>query len=130
VTAIRRSQLVLAVFAPLLILTGGLGLVVPARYALLSGALPYDFFHIAAGVLGVSALRSRRPAAIAWFNLGFGLVDLWQAAAGVLGLPPARLFDLGLADDVVHVLFGAALTLIGARALQELRRRTAAAAAA
>ena len=43
------SQKVLLVFAPLLILTGIAGFVIPEQYSLTSGAAPYNLFHIIFG---------------------------------------------------------------------------------
>jgi hypothetical protein len=113
----RRNVVCVAVFGPVLIVTGLLGLVLPAGMSLMSVALPYDVFHIAFGLLGTSIALSRRPGAAALFNLGFGAIDLYQALAGALGLFPAALFALRPADHVVHVVLGAALVMIGALGL-------------
>jgi len=114
----RRNWICLAVFGPVLIATGLVGLVVPPERSLMSGATPYDVFHIGFGVLGTSLVLARRTRATAAFNLGFGLVDLYQALAGVLGLFPARLFALRPADHVVHVVLGVALVAMGALGLR------------
>lgn len=108
-----RNLQVLTVFGPLLVLTGILGFVLPAEMSLMSGAAPYNVFHIAAGVVGVGiVLRRSVPASVA-YNLAFGCIDLWQAIAGLTGLPPARLFALRPADHVVHVLVGLCLVGVG-----------------
>jgi hypothetical protein len=57
------------------------------------------------------------------FNLGFGLIDLYQALASVVGLTPIEYFHWTFVDDVLHVLIGFALVLIGAYGL---RRKPAA----
>jgi hypothetical protein len=112
-----RNLACAAIFGALLIATGVAGLALPDA-GLMSVAVPYDLFHIVFGLLGLGAALGRRPHRAAAFNLGFGLIDLYQALAGVLGLFPARLFGLRLADHAVHVLFGLALVAIGARGLR------------
>lgn len=47
------------------------------------------------------------------FNLGFGLIDLYQVLASVFALTPIQYFFWTYLDDVVHVLLGFALVLIG-----------------
>jgi hypothetical protein len=109
----RRSQLLLQVFAPVLILTGLGGFLIPPQVALMSGACPYNVFHLVAGTLGVLLALTRRPAAAALFNVGFGAIDLYQAVAGVAGLFPAALFALRPADHVVHLVLGLLLVVVG-----------------
>jgi hypothetical protein len=110
--ATRNVQL-LTLFAPLLLLAGVLGFVVPAHLSLMSGAPAYNVFHLVAGAVGLLLLRGRVAAPAIAFNLTFGLIDLWQAIAGLTGLFPARLFALRPADHVVHVLFGLLLFGVG-----------------
>jgi hypothetical protein len=103
---------ILLVFAPLLLLTAALGFALPPHLSLMSGATPYNLFHLLAGGAGlVIALRGAAGAVA--FNLVFGAIDLWQAAAGVTGLFPARWFELRPADHVVHLLVGAGLVAVG-----------------
>ncbi len=110
--ATRNVQL-LTLFAPLLLVAGVLGFVVPARLSLMSGAPAYNVFHLVAGALGLwLALRRLVPAVIA-FNLIFGAIDLYQAVAGLTGLFPAELFGLRPADHVLHVGFGVLLVVVG-----------------
>ena len=45
----------------------------------------------------------------------FGVIDLYQAAAGVTGIFPAQIFALRPADHVVHVALGTLLVFFGAR---------------
>jgi hypothetical protein len=106
--ATRNLQL-LSVFAPLLILTGVLGFVLPPDMSLMSGAAPYNIFHLLAGGFGLGLVLLRQTAGVIGFNLVFGLIDLYQAVAGLTGLFPARFFALRPADHVVHVLIGALL---------------------
>lgn len=108
-----RNLQVLSVFAPLLILTGLLGFVLPSELSLMSGAAPYNVFHLLAGAVGVTIVVRRSAAGAQSFNLIFGAVDLYQALAGLTGLFPARWFALRPADHAVHVLVGALLVGIG-----------------
>jgi hypothetical protein len=114
----ERNRQLLVLFAPLLVLAAVLGFVVPARLSLMSGAVPYDLFHLVFGLLGLGLLRFGSPRAPVLFNLGFGLFDLWQAVAGVGGWFPAELFELRPADHVVHVVFGLVLTGAGIMGLR------------
>jgi hypothetical protein len=104
---------VLAVFGPVLILTGIAGFLVPPRFALMSGAPAYNVFHIAFGAFGTALVLAKTATGIAAFNLGFGAADVYQAVAGVAGLFPARLFRYKPADHVVHVVLGLALAAVG-----------------
>jgi hypothetical protein len=105
-------------FGAILVLTGVLGLVHPDPEGLMSQALPYDLFHIVFGALGVTLGLRRRAAGAAAFNLGFGLVDLWQVVAGLTGLFPAGLFALRPGDHVVHLVLGAVLVACGVAGLR------------
>jgi hypothetical protein len=107
------NSLILAIFAPILILVGLLGFIIPPHKSLTSGAPPYNIFHIVFGVIGVIIVMSGRPAAVRAFNVGFGLIDLYQAVAGWFGLFPRRLFKWTRVDDILHVVIGAALVVIG-----------------
>ena len=72
---------VLAVFGPVLILTGIAGFLIPPRLALMSGAPAYNVFHILFGALGDGAgARARSRRGVAVFNLGFGAADVYQAS--------------------------------------------------
>ncbi|HMF42552.1 MAG TPA: hypothetical protein VKQ32_17895 [Polyangia bacterium] len=104
---------VLAVFGPVLILTGIAGFLTPPRLALMSGAPAYNLFHIVFGVLGTALVLSKSATGIAAFNLGFGAADLYQAIAGVAGWFPARQFRYKPADHVVHVVLGLGLVAVG-----------------
>jgi hypothetical protein len=43
-------------------------------------------------MIGVIIVLTNRSAAVRAFNIGFGLIDLYQAVASRLGLFPLRLF--------------------------------------
>ncbi len=103
----------LLVFAPVLVLVGVLGFVIPARKALTSGAPPYNIFHLIFGLLGLALVYSGNEVWCRNFNLGFGLIDLYQALASFTNLFPKAQFKWTRADDVLHVVIGAALVLIG-----------------
>lgn len=107
------NRITLAVFAPLLILVGIGGFLIPSRLSLTSGAGPYNIFHIVFGAIGLLVLWSRKPEFVSLFNLGFGLIDLYQAAASYLHLPPKDYFLWTPVDDILHVLIGVILAIIG-----------------
>ncbi len=109
----KINRLVLTIFAPILLLVGTLGFVLPASMALTSGATPYNVFHLCFGVVGLGCVASKQPGAIKGFNVGFGAIDLYQAVASFAGLWPQEHFRWKAADDVLHVLVGAALVAVG-----------------
>ena len=102
----------LIIFAPLLILTGILGFVIPREKGLTSGAPAYNIFHISFGLLGLGLVYSHFGVRL--FNIGFGAIDLYQAAASYLHLFPEKQFQWKRADDILHIVIGLALVLIGA----------------
>lgn len=114
------NQKTLLVFAPLLIVTGIAGFVIPERYSLMSGAAPYNLFHIIFGSIGLLITMSKSDLLASLFNLGFGLIDLYQVLASVVGLAPIQYFHWTYADDVLHVLIGFALVIIGGRGLTRI----------
>ena len=107
------------IVAPLLLLTGIAGFVLPERYSLMSGAAPYNLFHILFGALGLVLLSAKNDLVASVFNLGFGLLDLYQVLASVVGLTPIEYFHWTYVDDVVHVLLGFALVIIGGYGLRD-----------
>ncbi len=107
----------LAVFAPLLILVGVAGFLIPAEQSLTSGAPAYNIFHISFGLFGLIVLRTRNESAISGFNAMFGLIDLYQALASYLGLPPREYFLWTRVDDILHLVIGLALFSVGAYGL-------------
>ena len=98
---------------------------IPPRLALMSGAVPYDLFHIAFGALGTALVLARRARGIAMFNLLFGLGDLYQAAAGLLGLFPSSVFLYQTGDLVAHVALGLLLAVVAGWGLGSPRPATA-----
>jgi hypothetical protein len=119
------NQKTLTVLAPLLILTGIAGFVIPARYSLMSGAAPYNLFHILFGAIGLLLVMAKSELWSSAFNLVFGLIDLYQVLASVVGLTPIQYFHWTYADDVVHVLLGFALVLIGGYGLRNWKEKHA-----
>ncbi len=83
---------VLAVFATVLILVGVLGFIIPENKSLTSGAPAYNIFHIVFGFIGLAILFSGLDIMHRAFNIGFGMIDLYQAAASFLGIFPKSLF--------------------------------------
>ena len=103
----------LRVFAPLLVLTGVLGFLLPPGAALMSSATPYNLFHIAFGILGAAIAWGGGERASRGFNLAFGAFDLYQIAAHSLSWFPVALFRWTLADDISHLVVGLALIAVG-----------------
>jgi hypothetical protein len=114
----------LAIFAPVLIVVGIAGFVVPAEQSLTSSATAYNVFHIAFGLFGILVLRSRNQIAISAFNAVFGLIDLYQAVASYVGLPPKEYFLWTRVDDILHIVIGLALLGIGSYGLYRHRVTT------
>jgi len=109
----KLNHRVLIVFAAILILIGVLGFVVPPSAGLTSGAPAYNVFHLVSGALGLALALSRKQTFIRGFNVGFGLVDLYQAAASFLHLFPEQHFRWTRVDDALHVVVGALLVCVG-----------------
>jgi hypothetical protein len=107
------NYVTLAIFAPLLILVGILGFLIPAEQSLTSGAPAYNLFHLLFGLLGLLALWSRQEMVISSFNAGFGLIDLYQAVASYLHLPPEQYFLWTTVDDILHIILGLVLAVMG-----------------
>jgi hypothetical protein len=101
----------LLIFAPVLILTGISGFILPET--LLSGAPAYNVFHIIFGIIGLVSVLSKKQSLIRGFNISFGLIDLYQAAASFMDWLPESLFRWKTGDDILHIVIGAALVLIG-----------------
>jgi hypothetical protein len=120
----RRSlnRTVLLVFAPLLILTGVSGLVLPPGAGLMSDAPAYDLFHICFGLLGLGLLYGRSDRGIRMFNIVFGAVDLYQVCADWAGWFPGEYFRWRPADDVVHIVVGIGLIAVGLYGWSRSRR--------
>lgn len=101
------------VFSIVLVFVGVLGFVLPPSMAMTSGAPAYNVFHLIFGVVGFICASSKQPVHAKAFNVGFGLIDLFQALASFLHLWPESLFRWTRVDDVLHVVIGAALVAIG-----------------
>ena len=86
----------------------------------MSGAAPYNLFHIFFGALGLMVLMTKTELPASLFNFGFGLIDLYQVLASVVGLAPIQYFHWTFADDVLHVLIGFALVIIGGLGLMRI----------
>jgi hypothetical protein len=108
----RWNRLALAILAPILLLSGVMGLVSPG-YQRTSEAPAYDIFHIAFGAVGALLVLSNNATGIRWFNVGFGLVDLYQALASHLHMFPEHLFRWTRTDDAVHIAVGVVLLVVG-----------------
>jgi hypothetical protein len=105
---------VLLVFAPVLLGAGILGFLLPEHKSLTSGAPAYNVFHIVFGIVGLGiVLFAGTTPAVRVFNVGFGLIDLYQAVASFGGLWPKRRFRWKKADDILHVVIGLGLVLVG-----------------
>jgi hypothetical protein len=102
---------VLLIFAPILILAGILGFILPQT--LMSGAPAYNVFHIVFGAIGLISVITKRQSLIRGFNISFGLIDLYQAAASFMHWFPESLFRWRTGDDILHIVIGAGLVLIG-----------------
>lgn len=105
--------LLLTAFAPILIVAGILGFVTPPSLALMSGATPYNLFHLFFGLVGVGLLFTKRLSLAKIFNIGFGAIDLYQAVASFAGLFPTTLFAYKRADDVLHIVLSLLLVGVG-----------------
>ncbi|MGZ5436716.1 MAG: hypothetical protein ACXWID_02795 [Pyrinomonadaceae bacterium] len=111
----------LAIFAPVLVVAGIAGFLVPAEYSLTSGAPAYNVFHLIFGAIGLLVVWTRKELWLSSFNFGFGLIDLYQALASALHLSPEKYFLWTKVDDIFHVLIGLALVIIGVYGLFKLK---------
>src|SRR5438105_1432397 len=109
----RLNKITLRIFAPLLVLVGILGFIIPPHLSLTSGAAAYNIFHILFGVIGIIFVLMKNDTLIRAFNLGFGLIDLYQAVASFTHLFPEQYFQWTRVDDALHIIIGLALVLIG-----------------
>lgn len=113
-----RSAGLLKLFGPVLVVTGVLGFITPPSLALMSGAAPYNLFHIAFGLVGTALAFKAPPRFASLFNATFGAIDLYQALASVAALPPSAQFAYKPADDLLHVVLGLALVAVGIAGFQ------------
>lgn len=107
------NTLTIAVFAPILVIVGVLGFVIPADKSATSGEPAYNIFHIVFGVTGIVLAFTDNDAAIRTFNIGFGAIDLYQAAASRWHWWPEKLFRWTKVDDVLHIVIGLVLVAVG-----------------
>jgi hypothetical protein len=107
------NALTLAIFAPILVLVGILGFIIPPGKSLTSGASSYNIFHIVFGLAGALIVLINHETAIRSFNIGFGLIDIYQFFASWTNLFPKQYFKWTRVDDVLHLVIGVALILIG-----------------
>ena len=112
-TAMSLNRITLAVFAPILLLVGVAGFLIPPELSLTSGATPYNIFHLLFATIGLLILFSKNERAAIGFNIGFGLIDLYQALASFINLPPKQYFLWTRVDDILHIVIGLALVIIG-----------------
>jgi hypothetical protein len=94
-------------------LVGLAGFLTPKELALTSGAPAYNVFHLIFGSIGLVVLWLKREQLTSLFNAGFGLIDLYQALASYAELPPKQYFLWTGVDDILHVVIGLALLVIG-----------------
>jgi hypothetical protein len=120
----KLNRITLSILAPLLMVTGIAGYVIPPQYNLLSGAAPYNLFHILFGAIGLLLLNIKGDLLISYFNLGFGVLDLYQFVASVFGLTPIQYFLWMPTDDVLHLVLGIALVLIGFKGIRSRNGET------
>lgn len=106
------NYLVLMIFAPVLIVVGIAGFILPPT-PLSSNAPAYNILHIFFGIVGLAFVLMKNDRLIRAFNIGFGFIDLYQAAASFLHLFPESYFRWKTGDDILHVVIGLALVLIG-----------------
>ena len=98
------------------------GFLVPNEHSLSSGAPSYNIFHIVFGLIGAGALWSGKERWVSLFNAGFGLIDLYQALASYLNLPPKQYFLWTSVDDTFHIVLGFTLLIIGSYGLLKLQQ--------
>ncbi len=107
------NTLVIAVFAPILVIVGILGFVIPPDKAATSGAPPYNVFHIVFGLTGIVLALTGNDVAIRTFNIGFGAIDLYQALASRRHWWPEKVFRWTKIDDLLHIVIGLVLVAVG-----------------
>ena len=107
------NALTIAVFAPILVIVGILGFVIPLEKAATSGAPPYNIFHIVFGLTGIVLALVGNTPAIRTFNIGFGSLDLYQAVASRRHWWPEQIFRWTKVDDLLHIVIGLGLVAVG-----------------
>lgn len=112
-TSHSLNRLILMIFAPVLVIVGIAGFLIPADQSLTSGAPAYNIFHIFFGLIGIILVLAINLRGIIFFNIGFGVIDLYQAAANHLNLFPKELFRWTGVDDILHIVIGLILVAAG-----------------
>jgi hypothetical protein len=107
------NRATLAIFGPVLILTGTLGFLLSPELTPTSDAAPYNIFHIVFGIIGLLIVLTRYEWPAVLFNLIFGTIDLYQFVASYANLFPEQFFKWTPADDVLHIVLGLILALLG-----------------
>lgn len=103
----------LGAFSCLLLLVGVMGFVGAGRRGATSSAPAYNVFHLCSGAIGAGLALWGDAAAIRWFLVGFGLVDLYQALASRRHWFPEAYFRWTRTDDALHVVIGVGLVVAG-----------------
>lgn len=75
--------------------------------------IAYALFHGVAGGGAALAATLFRGRYAGTYLIGFGVLDLYQAAASALGWFPDAVFDYSATDDLVHWLLGSFLIFLG-----------------
>jgi uncharacterized membrane protein HdeD (DUF308 family) len=107
------NRTVLLVFSLLLLVIGVLGLLIPAESSLTSVAAAYNAFHLIAGFIGIVFWLAKKEHRAETFNIGFGLIDLYQALASYQHLFPEQYFRWTRADNILHIVIGLFLVVVG-----------------
>jgi len=105
--------LILKFLAPILILIGVLGYIIPNEYNLMSNENFYNLFQINIGLIGMILLFTMNIKLIRGFNIALGAFNIYQVFSSYFGIFPDELFNYTLTDDIVHLDIGIALLFIG-----------------
>ncbi|HEY8402935.1 MAG TPA: hypothetical protein VIK89_16835 [Cytophagaceae bacterium] len=107
------NVLALKILSPILILTGGLGYLIPQELFLKSTTSYYNLFYIDAGLLGMIVLFTMNAKIARFYNIFLGLIFVYQALASHFNLFPETYFQWTLTDDIVNMDIGLILLFIG-----------------
>ena len=113
---------VLLILAPVLIVIGALGFILPAGTSPTSIEPAYNIFHIVLGTIGLILIIFRYENPIRLFNIIFGIIDIYQAVASFTNVFPEELFKWTAVDDVLHLVVGIALVSIGLYGFMPMRK--------
>ena len=122
----RRSlnYKILLFLAPLLLLTGIVGFLLPGQFSV-STEPAYNVFHIVFGVIGLLLVIFRYENPVRVFNISFGLIDIYQAIASFYDIFPAQYLKWTPTDDALHLVIGIFLLFAGLGGFFPLRRLNA-----